>query len=1092
MRQRFASLLITFFFPAILSAADTVSASKDCIPTPCTAVVGGLISIGPLGQNVSWSASYSGMPPQGDKFYLSTGPGGNTDDVLVKDHLLSNDGGTFFLSAGNYSIAVRTAFMGPGSYSITFNQTASVSCLPPLSHPFGSLVAGSAATVPHTFTIHSSGDLPVSIGSITSSDAHFEITSPPTGQQVPPNRTFGVRFNPGPTPGGPFTGIITISGTSVPPGTSVASTTVTVTGTTLPNVPNITCSGASCGSAVNLGSADGDIGEVRTFTLSFRNMGTAPLNITSIALVNDSPGSPFSIVPPSTAPVPPGGTRNVQVTFAPAPGEALYCGNLVIQSNDPDEPVKNCFFSARGHHPVPHMVIASDTIDYREVELVFSYHRAIQVTNTGDAPLHINVTHLCDTDPTCNADLPNFAPHALGGPFTVAPNGGEQLIEQIFTPQSAGTHTIRIRVAGDDATNPSRNVTLTGVGRLPIPIDSVLVVDRSGSMDESAGPRRKIDALRTAADLFVHLLRIGPDAASSDAVGIVKYNASSSVYLPFGTMDAAHIAAAEGALDAASVTDTTRLGPDGHTGIGGGMQSGAALLVPPNDTRKHVMIVLTDGVEDRDPRVATVLGPVHTNDPGLKIYSVGLGSDIAPDILQQITNVTNGRFLATSDLTGIHRYELETFYFKIFSNATGMSIVVDPTTPVTVAGSDPIIIGTATLVSSDRYATFLVLDEPELRDFYKLELIDPLGHTIDVGSSVAGVAVHISRRNNYSLYRVEFPNISSSPQYAGEWTLRLSPNGKWSPERTRQLNTKDVINPFAGIVPVGFGVAVGSDYKMTTSATSSTTLPGALVELTASFTDRGWPSAGKSVTVDATAPDRTETNGIVLFDDGTHGDAVANDSTWTARFASTATAGVYQFLFRGIGQNERGELVPREESRWIPLVEPTKPKGPDCGNPADPGSGNDGHGGKSRVVWLSLHLGDNFPLGSMRKSVDSGLSLTVDAEVTLTNALSAYVMVGNHFFDEKPGGANLEIVNLSLNLRRYFGGGTWPLFVQIGPGLYRASGSSTDPGANLGIGWLFPLHPKFGVEIGANLHSIFNGGGRRTFVDATLGVRFRH
>jgi hypothetical protein len=122
--------------------------------------------------------------------------------------------------------------------------------------------------------------------------------------------------------------------------------------------------------------------------MSFQNSGTAPLNLTSITLINDSPASPFSLAaPPSTAPVTTGGSRTVQIRFAPPPGEATYCGHLVIQSNDPDEPTKVCFFRARAHHPVPRMRLESTTLNYRQVELGFSFTKAIVVHNDGDAPL---------------------------------------------------------------------------------------------------------------------------------------------------------------------------------------------------------------------------------------------------------------------------------------------------------------------------------------------------------------------------------------------------------------------------------------------------------------------------------------------------------------------------------------------------------------------------------------------------------------------------------------------------------------------------------------------------------------------------------
>ena len=74
-------------------------------------------------------------------------------------------------------------------------------------------------------------------------------------------------------------------------------------------------------------------------------------------------------------------------------------------------------------------------------------------------------------------------------------------------------------------------------GIAPIPIDSMLVLDRSGSMSESAGARTKIDALGTAASLFANLLRPDAGAGTGDKIGIVKYNDTNQVYAALAFAD---------------------------------------------------------------------------------------------------------------------------------------------------------------------------------------------------------------------------------------------------------------------------------------------------------------------------------------------------------------------------------------------------------------------------------------------------------------------------------------------------------------------------------------------------------------------------
>ncbi len=926
---QFAMLSLLFFvglWPTSIEAANSVTATKTCGAGGTTTTLASFTLATP--QVIAWSATYNPVPGcNGDAFYLST-VGPNMADIALTT--AGQASGTQFLNAGTYHISINTFLMGQGSYKVTYNQTASIG-VTPLNHPFGNLLTGESSPAPgFQFTISSTGDLPVTISSVVSSDpAHFVVTSAPIGDQVPPNRTFRVRFQAGSTPG-TWAANITVSGTSALG--AVTPVTVTVNGTTLPREPDISCSGNP-----NLGSADWFTGEVRIFNRSFQNTGTEQLTLTSIQLINDSPGSPFSLSgTPSLAPVAAeGGSRLVAIQFAPpfAGGEAMYSGHLVIHSNDPDEPVMQCFFTATAHHPVPIMRLESNVLNYREVELGFAFKKAIVVYNDGDAPLTVTVSDISTGDPMFEPNLMHWSSLEIGGPRTVAVGTTPEIFEEVYEPLALGAHTIRLRVSGNDLTNPSQNVTLTGEGISPIPIDNVLVLDRSFSMNESAGPRRKIDALQTAADMYLHLLREETGSGTGDKIGFVRYNQDNDVYLTLDFIGSAgapatHLAEAENKVSPAAIADPGRLLPAGNTGIGGAMQTAAGMLLGSPADRKHVMVVLTDGQENVDPRILDVIGPVRAADSNLKMYSVGLGSLIEPDKLQAITNVGNGYHQVTDDLNGTSRYDLETFYFKIFSNASEMDLVVDPTTPVLVSGANSVIVNTARIVSSDRSATFLVLDEPYLRAFYNLELVDPSGQIIVLGTTVGGIPVHQLQRYNYTIYRVIFPEVALAPSYVGDWVLRLTPNGRWSPTVVRDslANRKqtDYINPYQGLVPIGFATAVKSNYRLAVSVLPSSYLPGANVKLTASLSDRGWPSVTGEVFVDATTPSNTVYPGIRLYDDGTHGDAVSADGTWTNHFLQTGESGSYKFFFHAVGENERGELAPREATRYLTLMQPSR------------------------------------------------------------------------------------------------------------------------------------------------------------------------
>lgn len=210
----------------------------------------------------------------------------------------------------------------------------------------------------------------------------------------------------------------------------------------------------------------------------------------------------------------------------------------------------------------------------------------------------------------------------------------------------------------------------------------VLALLISSSMAQSAGNRQKIEALRTAADLFVHALA---QRDIGDKIGFVRFNDENDIYLNLDEINDpsnpnTHLTDAENRLaDNEIYTPGGGLYPKERTCIGGAMQTAAGMIVNSPSDRKHIMVVLSDGKENEGPYIDEVIGPIRDNDPYLKMYSVGLGQDYDPEKLQLITNIGNGYHQVTDELSGLSIFDLEVFYFKIFSNATEMDLVTDPT-----------------------------------------------------------------------------------------------------------------------------------------------------------------------------------------------------------------------------------------------------------------------------------------------------------------------------------------------------------------------------------------------------------------------------
>jgi von Willebrand factor type A domain len=579
---------------------------------------------------------------------------------------------------------------------------------------------------------------------------------------------------------------------------------------------------------------------------------------------------------------------------------------------------------------IPVLRISDTILDYREVELGFAFTKALVLHNDGNAPLDVSVAL---TTPAGDPMLDHWSDLNESPTVTINPGDPPVILLQVYEPTALGPHTIQMMVTSNDPATPTQPITLTGTGVNPIPVDTMLVLDRSGSMSNSAGDRIKIEALRDAAMLYTDLLR--PDiggTGTGDKLGFWKYNHANSQYMALDFIDDAKKTAIAGSeLSAGALTDSGRLRPTGTTGIGGAMQNGAAALGGPLADRKQVMVVLTDGIENESPYILDVVGPIQAANANLQMYSVGLGSNIEAGKLQSITNMgTEGYHQVADALTGESLYDLENFYFKIFTNATGMDLVVDPTHVVNLLNPDPIIIDSARIISSDRSANFLVLDDPVLRAFYDLEFISPTGDVIVPGVTIGGIPVQETTRYTYKIYRIVFPDMEQAGTYVGDWLLRLTPNGEWSQERVKKalaesdIHHSSFISPYQGLVPIGFSAAVASNYNLAVQVSASNYLPGAEVRLEGSLSDRGWPAIQGKIDVTVTSPDDT-TYAMVLYDDGTHGDVAASDGTWSNRFVQTSVPGVYKFLFQSIGSNARGELAPREASRFVTLkqLEPT-------------------------------------------------------------------------------------------------------------------------------------------------------------------------
>lgn len=524
--------------------------AADLLTTNITCVNNDPVASGPTSfsistaQKIEWSAenmvfSRTGDPDNrceiGGGFFLSTRPDGN-EIVLIPWPVVGDEStvvswinGTTNLGPGTYFVATHS--MGVGTYKILYNLAARVA-VSPAAFEFGARLAGEY--ISQSFAVSQAGDWPVKIEQVafSRSDPHFSIADANEimGATIGARRNFTVTFHAGSDPG---LHQATLLVTGSHPDTTVPPCVVELWGETVARVPNIVFDEVvEPDGTVFLGRADPATSESLTASLDYLNTGTGPLvHQAETALFNDTEAGVFSFATiPSTDAMEPGQRRAVALVFRPPPtaGENVFHGHLVVSTNDPDEPAKQCRFTAASHVRAPAMVVQPPALlDFGSVPLGFAMTRSVSVRNSGDAPLTVEL-HDAGT-----AGAPGLRHWVLPPelPQTVPP-GGDAAASAVFPirfePQATGKQTRQVRVVGNDPHTPSQEVMLAGRALPGPPLSAVLVLDRSGAMAAAdQGTEKPIVLLPAITLQFVEFLRVG-----TDSLGIITFAERAGTQMP--------------------------------------------------------------------------------------------------------------------------------------------------------------------------------------------------------------------------------------------------------------------------------------------------------------------------------------------------------------------------------------------------------------------------------------------------------------------------------------------------------------------------------------------------------------------------------
>ncbi|MEX0909883.1 MAG: vWA domain-containing protein [Candidatus Paceibacterota bacterium] len=186
------------------------------------------------------------------------------------------------------------------------------------------------------------------------------------------------------------------------------------------------------------------------------------------------------------------------------------------------------------------------------------------------------------------------------------------------------------------------------------PTDVLLVIDRSGSMDDDGkSPPEPLTSVKEAATSFVS--QLGPN----DRAGVVTFATEASRVPDASLTD--EISSVESVLSAIAI------GTDGvqYTNIGDGLEIAYQELKRAGNTdNAQVIVLLTDGrathplnpsIENyADVYALEVSNKIRSNK--MTLYTIGLGTEINSDVLQQMAGSPSRYFNApdTEDLFGIY------------------------------------------------------------------------------------------------------------------------------------------------------------------------------------------------------------------------------------------------------------------------------------------------------------------------------------------------------------------------------------------------------------------------------------------------------
>jgi hypothetical protein len=324
---------------------------------------------------------------------------------------------------------------------------------------------------------------------------------------------------------------------------------------------------------------------------------------------------------------------------------------------------------------------------------------------------------------------------------------------------------------------------LTAANRGRLPLDVMLVLDKSGSMADpppDAGPMfptSKASILKSAGDAFVAQWRqidaaTGNGDWSEDRIGVVLFDSTAVAQSLAGADPPANFFVQRGATGSAwnAVTGAIdSLTPGSSTSIGAGINS--AMQQWTNDpAHDATLIVVTDGMQNTAPLITQapsgflallpVAGlPQELRQRFLPIQTIAFGTPATVDenLLRNISFETAGRSYLSVNATTM----FDSFAMTLVSSLKGNTASIATRQSATLTGPGPTAAKPVIVDASARRVVFSLQWTPPLRDALELEVFRPGA----VKPAVPTRAEHLPQAS--------LQTFDLRPSDVGTWSVRV-------------------------------------------------------------------------------------------------------------------------------------------------------------------------------------------------------------------------------------------------------------------------------------------------------------------------------